>query len=253
MPTPEQLARFYDDDKRATSTPPAQPARPAPAPSAQARTPATPQARTGQLSPAERRARFFDDMKPSGRPENPDTDREALRRRSDAVEAQRSARRAKLYDDMPSPMPGAEAPVAAKPSATEKPAEAGDGKAAVAALELDVPAGIDRQSPVFGQFRQLAGELGLNKDGAGKMLALYTAEQERTRDASMDTWEAATRADREIGGDRLEGSIADAREALDRHGTPELRELLDQTGLGSHVEVIRLLARVARTTRSRGW
>lgn len=68
----------------------------------------------------------------------------------------------------------------------------------------------------------------------------------------MDAWEAAARTDREIGGERLEGSIADAREALDRHGTPELRELLDDSGLGSHPEILRLLARVARTTR-RDW
>ena len=32
--------------------------------------------------------------------------------------------------------------------------------------------------------------------------------------------------------------------ALDQFGTPELREALDQTGMGSHPEVIRVFSRI---------
>lgn len=236
-----RLARFYSDMTPPAKSTQASPSRPTTDPRAQA----APPPGKSQLTPAERRARFFDD---------PDVARlEAQRRRSEEVEAARTARRRAFYGpDAPSSKPS-ERPAAGKPDGSASPAPAGEAKPAAAALELEAPEGFDSGSPGWQEFVKTASELRLDSKGAERLLAMHQAEQARLKDASMDAWEAATRADREIGGDRLDATITDAREALDRHGTPELRELLDETGLGSHPEVIRLLARVARTTRSRGW
>src|SRR5512133_1851147 len=105
MPTPEQLARFYED-----ATPSSTQSTPAsPRPSTPARTTSTPPAGRAQLSPAERRGRMYDDMKQLDRPADADAAQDAAqRRRSEAFEAQRNARRAKFYgpdDAMPAEKP----------------------------------------------------------------------------------------------------------------------------------------------------
>jgi Fe-S-cluster formation regulator IscX/YfhJ len=184
---------------------------------------------------------------------DPDAARHAAQRRlSEDFEAQRTARRRTFYDDDPNNA-GAKKPAAGEAdAAASKQGQAEETKAAATALELDAPAGVDPKDPTFTEFRQLVGDLHLSPEAAQKLLELRQVDQVRARDASMDAWESATRTDREIGGDRLEGAIADAREALERHGTPELRDLLDESGLGSHPEILRLLARVVRATR-RSW
>ena len=242
MPTPEQLARFFDDR-------PSAPAAPVTKPSTRARGSSSLAPGKPQPSAADRRARFYDDMKQE-RPADASEDDAAARRRSEAFEAQRNTRRAKLYDDDPRNA-GAENPAAAKSDATGKTGPTGDGKA-TDALKLQAPEGFDASSEAWKEFTATAAELRLDAKGAERLLQMHQAEQVRVKDASMDAWEAATRTDREIGGERLEGTIADAREVLERNGTPELHELLDDSGLGSHPEVLRLLARVSRTTR-RGW
>lgn len=58
-------------------------------------------------------------------------------------------------------------------------------------------------------------------------------------EAQVDEWAEQTKADKEIGGDAFDENVAIAKTAIDTFGTPELKALLQQSGLGSHPEVIR--------------
>ena len=51
------------------------------------------------------------------------------------------------------------------------------------------------------------------------------------------------KTDAEIGGDKLPENLAVARKALETFGTPELKALLNESGLGNHPEVIRFFYR----------
>ena len=53
-------------------------------------------------------------------------------------------------------------------------------------------------------------------------------------------------ADKEFGGDKLNENLALASKAMDAFATPELKQVLDQTGLGNHPELIRAFVRVGR-------
>ena len=57
--------------------------------------------------------------------------------------------------------------------------------------------------------------------------------------AQTDAWIAAVKADKELGGDRLAENLATAKKALNALGSPQLQELLDKSGLGSHPDLIR--------------
>ena len=62
----------------------------------------------------------------------------------------------------------------------------------------------------------------------------------------VEQWVADTKADKEIGGDRLTESLAMGNVAINKFGSPELKGLLDSHGIGNHPEMIRFAANVGR-------
>jgi hypothetical protein len=61
-------------------------------------------------------------------------------------------------------------------------------------------------------------------------------------------WREQAQADPEFGGKAFATNLPIAVAGRDRFGTPELTELLNQSGLGDHPEVIRLFYRVGKAT-----
>ena len=66
------------------------------------------------------------------------------------------------------------------------------------------------------------------------------------RQAAVDQGLQDARADEEVGGADASDKWAVARQALDRLGTPELTEMLNQSGLGNHKEFIRVFYKVGK-------
>lgn len=59
-------------------------------------------------------------------------------------------------------------------------------------------------------------------------------------------WIDLARADQEYGGAGFEQSLSVARMAVDHFGGAPLRKVLDETGLGSHPEVVRTFWRIGK-------
>jgi hypothetical protein len=70
----------------------------------------------------------------------------------------------------------------------------------------------------------------------------------------VTTWtEASQRVLLEEFGPRgARGALDDAKAFIGRFGTPELRDVLNATGLGNHPEIVRVIARKARQARLEG-
>lgn len=103
---------------------------------------------------------------------------------------------------------------------------------------------------VIKAYSEVAKELNLTQDAAQKVLdkvaPVISRQQQAGIEAVRKGWRESTAADKEFGGDRLEANLAIAKKAIDKFGTPELRALLDNTDLGSHPEVVRLMYRVGK-------
>ena len=100
-------------------------------------------------------------------------------------------------------------------------------------------------------FKQLTQQLGLNQEQVEQLLAFETAcaahqTQLRQEDKQKQavSWARQTRA---IYGAGLEEEITFALRAANTFGGPELRALLEETGLGNHPVVIRTLSGIGRT------
>lgn len=97
---------------------------------------------------------------------------------------------------------------------------------------------------VIGKFSEVAKELNLTQEAAQKVLdTVAPAIQQRqaeTVKAMQESWLESTKADKEIGGEKMGENLGIAKKALDAFGSQELRALLNESGLGNHPEVIRM-------------
>ena len=89
--------------------------------------------------------------------------------------------------------------------------------------------------------KAMAKELKLPKEAAQKMVDLAAAREQariETHARTVADWAESVKADKEIGGDKLAANLAIARKAIDL-GPPELKTLLNASGLGNHPAVVK--------------
>jgi hypothetical protein len=92
---------------------------------------------------------------------------------------------------------------------------------------------------------------GITQEALTALLPLYHAELAR-QDAAIselytaqrDSWAAAAKADKEFGGMNYDANVKVAQAAMARFGTPAMRDLLNETGLGNHPELLKFFHKV---------
>lgn len=133
----------------------------------------------------------------------------------------------------------------AKPEAAEAKTEETAGEPVEYTFEL--PEGVSMADETLEGLKTLAGDLKLDQEGADKvkdlgvkMLEKWQSAQSEALEATKSEWAEASKSDEEIGGAKFMENLAGAKAAMDKFASPELVELLDQSGLGNHPDVIRL-------------
>lgn len=166
----------------------------------------------------------------------------------------------------PSPTPAPTEP-AQQPTADPEPKPAEDGKPEPTGdkpepeakaevpekYEFTAPEGTELDSKAVELFEPVARELGLSNDQAQKLAGLWPQLQEQMQQRQAESWgqqvekwAADTKADKEIGGEKLTVSVGHAQKALDTFASKEFREFLDTTGMGNHPEMVRAFAKVGK-------
>jgi hypothetical protein len=153
----------------------------------------------------------------------------------------------------------------AKPEGDKKPEDGDKDKptGAPEKYEFAGPEGMELDQELLGEFEGTARELNLTQDQANKLFGLGTKLAEKLLAghadsvnsllaASADEWAKTSKADKEFGGDALDANLAVAKKTLDTFGSPELRQLLNDTGLGNHPEIVRLAYRVGKAISEDG-
>lgn len=155
--------------------------------------------------------------------------------------------------DPAQPAPPAPAPTDPSAPNQDDPAKPNDEPVTGAPekYELAAPEGYELEPETTAAFEGIARELNLTNDQANKLVPLgaqlvakVEAKQAEAHQQQVAKWAEDTKADKEIGGEKFDASLATALKARDRFATPELKDLMDQTGLGNHPEVVRLFHRI---------
>lgn len=117
-------------------------------------------------------------------------------------------------------------------------------------VELTAPQGAETFKEDISAFAGFANEIGLTQEQAEKLVArqveLVNGKAAEMAEA-VKGWEKAAREDKEIGGDAFDENAGIARKALEVYGGDDLKQLLDDSGLGSHPAVIRAFWKVGQT------
>lgn len=112
------------------------------------------------------------------------------------------------------------------------------------------PEGATLDTQVMSQFEEAARELNLPQDAAQKMVdkmaPIMAARQAEQLEAMRNGWAEESKADKEFGGEQLSANMAHAQKALAQFGTPELKTLLNESGLGNHKELVRFMVRAGK-------
>lgn len=116
--------------------------------------------------------------------------------------------------------------------------------------EFKAPEGREFDAEVITAFSDVAKELNLSNEAAQKMLDKMAPLMESRTAQQIESvkaqWMETSMADKEFGGEKIRENLAVAKKALDQFGSPQLRELLEQSGLGNHPEMIRLMYRAGK-------
>lgn len=139
--------------------------------------------------------------------------------------------------------------------AAEQEAE-GAKEGAPEAYEFKAPEGQEFDPSVISAFSEVAKELNLSQENAQKLLDRMSPVIDARQQAAVETlrtqWADEAKGDQEFGGEKLDASLGVAKKALDQFGSAPLKQMLKETGLGNHPEVIRLFVKVGQAISEDG-
>ena len=112
----------------------------------------------------------------------------------------------------------------------------------------DAPEELD--SEVITAFGEVAKELDLPQEAAQKVLdkvaPVIQARQAEQVEKAKEEWLGESQSDKEFGGENLNANLDVAKSALNAFGTEPFKQLLQESGLGNHPEVIRFMYRAGK-------
>lgn len=158
-----------------------------------------------------------------------------------------------------------QAPTGTEPSKTDdktNPEPKGDDKKSVSTApekyEFTASEGQELDKEAIAAFEPIARELGLSNEQAQKIVDVYGStimpqiakQQEAAWQKQVTEWAETVNADKELGSVE---SIGNAQKAMDQFGTPELKQYLNDSGLGNHPELFRIFSRIGKAMSEDGF
>lgn len=146
-------------------------------------------------------------------------------------------------------------------AAAGKPEEAGsEAKVVPEKYEFsNLPEGYKLDEAQLGEWSGVFKGLGLTQEQAQKLVEMdakrFTAANSpeaqqaaaiEARNSQVSQWESSLKQDKELGGAKFEATVGIAQKAMADFGTPELKTMLAESGLGSHPEVVRFFHKVGK-------
>lgn len=82
----------------------------------------------------------------------------------------------------------------------------------------------------------------LQQDFLQKQSDDLTAEWTR----QQEEWQEQVRADPEVGGEKMEPALAEIAKLVNEYGTPEVADILTNTGAGNNVHIVKMMHKIAK-------
>lgn len=131
--------------------------------------------------------------------------------------------------------------------------EEGSQKTPDTYADFSLPEGMQLDEALLSEATPLFKELGLTQEQAQKLVDFQAKQIQAGSQSQIDAfnqvknqWLDDTKNDKEIGGDKFDENVKVAQLAVSKYGTPELKQMLEDHGIGNHPEVVRFMVKVGR-------
>ena len=128
-----------------------------------------------------------------------------------------------------------------------------DAAKAPTAYELKLPEGSLLDESAVERTVSYAKERGLTNEQAQAILerehgavASYVEAQTKALQTKATAWVAEIKADKEIGGEKFNENVELAKRVIQKHAPENLKKVLNETGLGNHPDLVRMLVSIAK-------
>ena len=139
----------------------------------------------------------------------------------------------------------------------ETPAAKPDAPAAKAAVpekyELKLPENSTLNAASVEKIASFAKERGLSQDQAQALLEREHSavkenadKQQESLKTAQNAWLEQAQKDTEIGGDKFKENAELSKRVVERFGSDALKKALNETGLGNHPELVRMIVRIGK-------
>lgn len=120
--------------------------------------------------------------------------------------------------------------------------------------DFSLPEGVETDPEVMDEFKKLAKASGLKQENAQELAALggkvaqkVAAKQAELAAQARKEWKQQSVSDKEFGGDKIVENLGVAKRGFQAFATPEMTQLIKESGLGDHPEFIRFFYRVGKS------
>lgn len=123
------------------------------------------------------------------------------------------------------------------------------GAATEITYDLKIDEGVPVEQATLDAFTAIAKEHNLSPDTAQALVDFQSKmvkDQIAAHTAQQGEWLAQMKADPEIGGDKFNDTVATAVKAFNQFGGPDLKDYLEQTGLGNFPPLVKAFAAIGR-------
>lgn len=114
--------------------------------------------------------------------------------------------------------------------------------------DFKLPEGLTLDAKTLDGFKAIAKEAGLSQEAAQKFVDFETSLVKAGNEAAQAAWQEQVAKweteSREAFGADWQKQFGIASKAVERFGSPALRQLLNESGLGNHPEVVKFFAKV---------
>lgn len=143
-----------------------------------------------------------------------------------------------------------------KPGEEPKTEEAKKDEPVVLTAEsIKLPEGATLDAPTMEKFLGVMNDKALDPTARAQALVdMYTEAQKAASEGNsklwadtQEKWQAEIKNDPAFAGPVLDEKLGKISQLLDNHGSPELRQLMDLTGAGNSIHMVRFLSKIADT------
>jgi hypothetical protein len=121
--------------------------------------------------------------------------------------------------------------------------------------DFKMPEGVQLDDSLMTDALPLFKEMGLTQDAAQKLVDFQASRVQAEAQKQVDAfnqlkteWREQSANDKEFGGDAFDENVKFAQAAVNKFGTPELKQLMEDYGVGNHPEMLRFMVKVGKLT-----